>query len=105
MTEDERKAPAVEMWSETMVQMGNRHTYATSLVRRGGGIHVVQRLMGHSNIATTSRYLHLVDADLLAAVDREFPEGCPAIPRWWSAPPGTCRATLPAPCGMPGRPS
>jgi site-specific recombinase XerD len=42
-----------------------RHTYATSLVRRGEDIHVVQRLMGHSNIATTTRYLHLVDANLL----------------------------------------
>jgi len=52
-----------------------RHSYATSLVRRGEDIHVVQRLMGHSNIATTSRYLHLSDADLLAAVDRAFPEG------------------------------
>ena len=39
------------------------------------GYHVVQRLMGHSNIATTTRYLHLSDADLLAAVDRAFPEG------------------------------
>jgi site-specific recombinase XerD len=29
--------------------------------------------MGHSNIVTTSRYLHLSDADLLAAVDRAFP--------------------------------
>jgi site-specific recombinase XerD len=36
-------------------------------------IHVVQRLMGHSNIATTSRYLHLLDADLLDAVDRAYP--------------------------------
>jgi len=52
-----------------------RHTYATSLVRRGEDIHVVQRLMGHSNIATTTRYLHLSDADLLEAVDRAFPEG------------------------------
>ncbi len=51
-----------------------RHTYATSLVRRGEDIHVVQRLMGHSNIATTSRYLHLSDADLLEAIDRAFPE-------------------------------
>ena len=51
-----------------------RHSYATSLVRRGEDIHVVQRLMGHSNIATTSRYLHLQDADLLAAIDRAFPE-------------------------------
>ena len=52
-----------------------RHTYATSLVRRGEDIHVVQRLMGHSNIATTSRYLHLSDADLIEAIDRAFPEG------------------------------
>jgi site-specific recombinase XerD len=51
-----------------------RHSYATSLVRRGEDIHVVQRLMGHSNIATTTRYLHLQDADLLAAIDRAFPE-------------------------------
>ena len=51
-----------------------RHSYATSLIRRGEDIHVVQRLMGHSNIATTTRYLHLSDADLLDAVDRAFPE-------------------------------
>jgi len=51
-----------------------RHSYATSLVLRGEDIHVVQRLMGHSNIVTTTRYLHLSDADLLAAVDRAFPE-------------------------------
>ena len=50
-----------------------RHTYATSLVRRGEDIHVVQRLMGHSNIATTSRYMHLSDADLIDAIDRAFP--------------------------------
>jgi len=32
-----------------------RHNYATSLVRRGEDVHVVQRLMGHCNIVTTSR--------------------------------------------------
>ena len=50
-----------------------RHTYATSLIRRGVDIHIVQRLMGHSNIATTSRYLHLLDTDLLDALDRAYP--------------------------------
>jgi integrase len=40
---------------------------------RDEDIHVVQRLMGHSNIATTSRYLHLSDADLIDAVNRAFP--------------------------------
>ena len=45
-----------------------RHTYATSLIQRGEDIHVVQRLMGHFNIATTTRYQRLSDADLSAAM-------------------------------------
>jgi site-specific recombinase XerD len=36
-------------------------------------IHLVQRLLGHSHIATTVRYLHLNDADLADAVDMAFP--------------------------------
>ena len=51
-----------------------RHTYATSLMVRGEDIHVVQRLMGHATIATTTRYLHLSVADLTDAVDRAFPQ-------------------------------
>jgi len=36
-------------------------------------IHKVQRLLGHSNITTTIRYLLLSDADLADAVDQAFP--------------------------------
>jgi site-specific recombinase XerD len=50
-----------------------RHSYATTLLRRGVDIHVVQRLLGHANIATTTRYLHPSDADLSEAVERAFP--------------------------------
>jgi site-specific recombinase XerD len=45
-----------------------RHTYATELVRAGVDIHVVQRLLGHTNIASTVGYTHLVLDDLRAAV-------------------------------------
>ncbi len=50
-----------------------RHSYATSLLRRGADIHVVHCLLGHSNVATTTRYLHLSDADLTDAVEKAFP--------------------------------
>jgi site-specific recombinase XerC len=50
-----------------------RHSNATSLLWRRADIHVVQRLLANSNIATTTRYLHLSDADLSDAVDRAFP--------------------------------
>ena len=40
---------------------------------RGADIHVVQRLVGHSKIGSTTRYLHLSDADLTDA--KAFPAG------------------------------
>ena len=73
-----RDSSAVSRLSPTSSMLGPVHRLnrgATSLIRRGEDIHVVQRLMGHSNIATTSRYLHLSDADLIEAIDRAFPEG------------------------------
>lgn len=45
-----------------------RHTYATELVRAGVDIHVVQRLLGHSSIASTVGYTHLGLEDLRDAV-------------------------------------
>jgi integrase len=41
-----------------------RHTAATAALRRGATIVAVQRLLGHTNIAITSRYLHSDDAEL-----------------------------------------
>lgn len=41
-----------------------RHTFATSFLRRGGHIEVLQRLLGHSKIATTMIYTHVDDERL-----------------------------------------
>jgi len=45
-----------------------RHTFATEALRRGMSLPALQRLLGHSNIRITERYLHLVTED----VEREY---------------------------------
>jgi integrase/recombinase XerD len=44
-----------------------RHTCATNYLRRGGDIVRLSMVLGHSQITTTQRYLHLVTDDLLAS--------------------------------------
>lgn len=45
-----------------------RHTAASFLVRAGVGLTVVRDLLGHANLAVTSRYAHLATDDLKAAL-------------------------------------
>jgi len=40
-----------------------RHYYATNLLRAGINIRMVQYLLGHADIKTTGRYLHIVEQD------------------------------------------
>jgi site-specific recombinase XerD len=47
-----------------------RHTYATSLLKKGVDIKTLQELMGHTSITTTQRYLHPDAEDLAAAADK-----------------------------------
>ncbi len=45
-----------------------RHSTATELVRRGVGIETVARVLNHRSLAVTQRYVHLVGAQVQAAV-------------------------------------
>jgi integrase/recombinase XerD len=47
-----------------------RHTAATLLIETGVDIRFVQRLLGHSSIATTEIYTHVSDEALRTTLER-----------------------------------
>jgi integrase/recombinase XerD len=55
---------------------GLRHTYADELEKAGLPVSVISKLLGHSSVAVTSRYLeHLTNGDAIAALEAlDLPE-------------------------------
>lgn len=47
-----------------------RHSFASVAVAGGAGLHLIGKLLGHSHVATTSRYAHLADDPVKEAADR-----------------------------------
>jgi integrase/recombinase XerD len=50
-----------------------RHSGASAWVRNNGSIAVLQRNLGHASLATTQKYLHLNETDLLNAYKEHSP--------------------------------
>jgi integrase len=44
-----------------------RHSFASSVLKGSRNLVAVQKLLGHANISTTQRYVHVLDEDLRAA--------------------------------------
>jgi integrase len=47
-----------------------RETFATNFIRKGGKVEVLQKLMGHSKLAMTMKYVHVDEAMKRAEIDR-----------------------------------
>jgi site-specific recombinase XerD len=80
---------------------GLRHTHAAELMREGVPLNLIQRQLGHSTIAVTSRYLqHVTPQELVEAMQRRaWPEAAagalgPAVAGGREAPAGGGAASM-----------
>lgn len=49
-----------------------RHSFASYLIKKGTHVAVIQKLLGHANLRTTSTYLHVDDTELVVALERLY---------------------------------
>jgi integrase/recombinase XerD len=49
-----------------------RHTFASFALKETRNLVLVRDMMGHENLATTNRYLHVLDEDKVQAVNQVY---------------------------------
>lgn len=68
----------MRQWQKALKEAGiedyrfhdNRHTAATRYLRASGNLKSVSRLLGHSDVTTTSRYAHALEDDVRAMLEQ-----------------------------------
>jgi site-specific recombinase XerD len=58
------------LWGKKMSPHTLRHSYATAQIAAGTPVQIVQNLLGHNQLNTTSKYLHIVDKEYKKAANK-----------------------------------
>ncbi|MED4780351.1 tyrosine-type recombinase/integrase [Brevibacillus choshinensis] len=57
-------------WSKKVTCHTLRHSFATSLLRKNVSLVHISRLLGHSSLRVTELYVHLVQDELVDAIEK-----------------------------------
>lgn len=71
-----------------------RHTFASELAARGASASAIQRLLGHSTLAMTERYVHVDEPALRDAIALLSPSDPPIVGTPWATPPVLASASI-----------
>lgn len=62
-------SPDMKRWNEVTLH-SFRHCFASDMLERGETLKTIQKLLGHSSLIVTARYLHVQDQDIEDAIRR-----------------------------------
>lgn len=63
------KTISFKYFNKKITPHGLRRSFATNLLKNNANIEIVRKTLGHTNINTTARYLHLNDDDILKEIN------------------------------------
>jgi integrase/recombinase XerD len=72
IAEDVEASNAVAAFGASLSPHTCRHTFACEYLRRGGNLEFLRRILGHSSILTTQKYLRSLGVEDLQAVHDQF---------------------------------
>ncbi len=59
-----------EYFDKYITPHGLRRSYATNLLKSNVNLEIVRKILGHSNINTTSRYIHYTDDEIISEISK-----------------------------------
>jgi integrase/recombinase XerD len=70
---DIRKIRAMAEINKKVTPHKLRHSFATHMIQNNGNVEAIRKLLGHTSLNTTQRYMHLGEREVRAQCDQTHP--------------------------------